>query len=329
MSDKYGVDDKTRFLVLFLDAQMTNAAIANLINRPLRTIEGWSAATRKGRDIRAPRKGKTKTIKEDLEDKVIQMVKDNPEKITTIKLATHFGISRSSIMKILAKKGFKYLGYDRSVIYDEEERAIRVDFCNHMLSNDGKLIYQSFFSDEMGIQLNNPRRRAWQVPSKKIRRKSASDNIKLQCWGAISARGATSLEIYKSGMNGEYFRKTIEQHKPEMEALYPDGEFYFIQDNLSAHRMNEEWLIKQQKLKLIKWPRRSPDLNIIENLWIALKKRVREDAPKNEKELKICLLRNWEILTTPEKLQSCFEALHSKYMECVSIDGQKLPGSVC
>lgn len=326
MADKYGIDDKTRFLVLYLDAHMTNTEISNIIGRHSRTIQDWSTATRKGEDIRAPKKGRRKLIQEDIENTVIQMVKDNPEGITTVKLASRLGISRYSVGKILAKKGFKYLGYDRTVVYEEEERMIRVDFCNYMLSNEGKLIYQSFFSDEMGIQLNNPRRRAWQVPTKKIRRKSATDNLKMQCWGAISARGATSLEIYKSGMNGEYFRKTIEQHKPEMEALYPDGEFYFIQDNLSAHRMNEDWLIKKQKMRLIKWPRRSPDLNIIENLWSALKKRVRDDAPKTEKDLKVSLLKNWEILTNPERLQLCFEALHRRYIECVAIGGNKLPG---
>lgn len=328
MCEKYNIDEKTRFLVLYFDAQMSTQEIASILKQPLKTVRYWVSKVRNGEDIRTHKKrsGRPKEITEEIENKVLEMVKANPEGVTTIGMAAITGHSRYSIGKILQKKGYKYLGYDRSVIYDEEERAIRMDFCNYMLANEGKLIYQSFFSDEMGIQLNNSRRRCWQVPTKKIRKKTKEDNVKLGCWGAISALGATSLEIYKGGMNGDFFRKVIERHKPEMETLFPDGDFYFIQDNLSAHRKNEDWLIKQQYFKLIKWPRRSPDLNIIEHLWSALKRKVRKDGPKNEKELRESLLGNWEILTKPDRLKMCFEALHSRYLECVSIGGQKLPG---
>lgn len=327
MCDKYQIDNKTRFLVLYLDAQMGAQEIATILNQPCKTVRYWISRTQNGEDIRTnTRTGRPRCMNEETEDKIIQMVKANPEGMTILKLAAITGYSRSSIGKLLRRKGYKYLGYDRSVIYDEEERAIRVEFCNHMLANEGKLIYSSFFSDEMGFQLNNARRRCWQIPPKKLRRKDKKENVKLGCWGAISAQGATSLEIYKGGMNGDFFRQVIERHKPEMETLFPDGDFYFIQDNLSAHRKSEDWLIKQQHIKLIKWPRRSPDLNIIEHLWVALKSKVRQDSPTNENELRESLLRNWELLTNPERLHMCFEALHSRYMECVSMDGQRLPG---
>lgn len=329
MCEKYDIDDKTRFLVLFLDAKMNAQDIAHIIHRHLKTVYRWASLTKKGHDIRIPKKkgGHNKLMTEEIENKITKMIKENPEGSTLTKLASRIGgISASTIRRALAKMGIKFRPFDRGIIYTEEERLLRVEFCKKMLSDEGRLIYRTFFSDEMGIELNKTHKtKGWQLPNEKIKKKGASEYIKLDCWGAISAQGATSLDIYKKGMKGELYREVIERHRREMEKLYPDGEeFYFLQDSHPTHRMNEEWIVKEQKLALIRLPKRSPDLNIIENLWMALKERVASDVPANEKELRASLVSNWEALTKIERLQSIFDGLHRRYILCVEKEGQKL-----
>ena len=329
MCEQFNIDDKTRFMVLYFDAQMNSHDISKIINRSVRTLEAWIIRINKGEDIRIriPRKVRKRGITEEIENKVIQMLRENPEAASTTKLSARMGISRDSITKILNKKGYKYKAVviDNKIKYSEEERMDRVDYCKKMLAYEGKLIYRSFFSDEMGIDLNRTHKtKAWQTPTEKVIKKNR-ENIKLNCWGAISAQGATSLDIYEKTTNGNTYREIIERHRAEMERLYSDGEFYFVQDNHPAHKVNEEWLIKEQKLELIKLPKRSPDLNIIENLWAALKERIKCDVPTNERELRASLLNNWEILTQTERLQPYFSGLHRRYIECVSKDGHKLP----
>ena len=326
MCEKYNIDDKTRFLVLYFDAHMDGKQIAKVLNRYERTIVRWETRTKNGEDIRVSRKGRgrPKLITEEVENKIVQLVKENPEGASQSKLAARIGISTRSIGNILAKKGFKYMGFDQDRVYTEDERMARVDFCKKMLSDEG-LLYRTFFSDEMGIDLNKNRKtKAWQLPTEKIRRKAVTENTRLDCWGAISAHGATSLDIYKEGMKGVLYRQVIERHKVEMERLYVDGEFYFVQDNHPTHRMNEEWIVEQQNVKLIKLPRGSADLNIIENLWIALKEKVASDAPTNEKELRESLVSNWAVLTQSDRLQRYFAALHQRYLACIAKDGQKI-----
>ena len=329
MCEKFGIDYKTRFLVLYFDAQMDIHEISKIISRPVRTMRHWLTVIKKGEDIRIVKKGRgpKRSITEETENKIIQMVNEDTEGTSLRKIAARTGLAHSTISGILAKKGFKYKTFDQSIVFEEDERMIRVDFCKRMLADEGNLIYKTFYSDEMGIELSSARKtKGWHNPSEKIKRKLATENTKLSCWGAISAKGATSLEIYKKGMNGDLFRQVIENHKEEMENLYPEGEFYFIQDNHPTHRMNEDWMIQEQKLEIIKLPRRSPDLNIIENLWITLKDRVKRDAPMNEKELRVSLLNNWMSLTKPERMQPFFEGLQRRYKECVALDGHKLPG---
>lgn len=326
MCDKFGVDDKTRFLVLYLDIQLRIQEISKIIKRSEWTLRRWESRLKKGEDPRVPKKGRgcKKKITEEMENRVAEMVKENPEGASLKKIAARTGLCIRSVAVILANKGFKYQRFDETVLYKEEEKMVRMEFCRKMLSDDGKLIYRTFFSDEMGIQLNEAHKtRVWQLPNEKIRKKTAAEYVKLDCWGAISAQGATSLDIYKGGMSGDRYRKVVKRHKAEMEALYPDGEFYFLQDSHSAHRMNEEWIIKQSKLNLVKLPRRSPDLNIIENIWIALKKRVKSESPANEKELRESMLKHWEELTRVEVLQSYLEGLHGKYMHCLERNGDK------
>ena len=327
MCDKYGIDDKIRFLVLYLDAQMSAEEISKILGRCLGTIYLWVKRTKRGEDIRIKRKvlGK-KLISEETENKVIQMVKENPEGASLNKLAARVGgISANSIRLLLVKKGFKYKAYDKGIIYTEEERVNRVAFCKKMLAEEGKLIYQTFFSDEMSIELNKTHKtKAWSLATENIRMKKATEHVKLNCWGAISAQGATSVDIYEKGMNGTLYQQVIKRHTPEMEKIFPDGEgFYFMQDNHPAHQKSEEWIVKEQKLKLIKFPKRSPDLNIIENLWSALKERVVSEAPTNEKELRASLLSNWELLTKADRLLPFFEGLHRRYILCIEKGGHK------
>ena len=329
MCDKYDIDDKTRFLVLHLDAKFEVDEIAKILNVRKGTIKKWEARTRNGEDIRVFRKKSgvvKKKITEETEGKIIQMVRENPEGASTVKVGARLGISASSVYKVLAKNGFKYRTFDNSIEYSEQEKMIRVEFCKKMLSNEGKLIYRTFFSDEMGIELMKIHKtKAWQIPAEKLKRRKITENVKLNVWGAISSEGATSLDIYETGMNGNFYQQVVQRHREEMAKLYPDGEFYFLQDNHPAHQMNEEWIIEEQRLELVKMPKRSPDLNIIENMWSALKERVATDGPKNERELRASLLKNWEILTNPDRLLPFFESLHRRYIECVAQEGQKLP----
>ena len=326
MSAKYGIDEKTRFLVLYLDAQMCISGIARIINRSRTILKKWEERLMKGDDIRI-RKKRSKNrnaIPDETENKIIQMVKENPEQAPTTKIADRLGITSSFMSRLLAKKGFKFKAFDKGIIYKKEDRAARLAFCKKMLSDGGRLIYRTFFSDELEIELNKNCNNEWQLPAEKVKKKSGLQHVKLNCWGAISAKGATSLDIYPWGINEDRYQQVIEHHQTEMRKLYPDGEFCIIQDNHPpTHKINEEWIIKEQGVEFIQLPRRSSDLNIIETLWSTLRERVAGDAPINESELRTSLLNHWKVLTKLEKLQSFFEGLHRRYMGCIAKEGKK------
>jgi len=108
-----------------------------------------------------------------------------------------------------------------------------------------------------------------------------------------------------------------------MEELFPDRS-YFIHDNRLTHKCFYGWM-RRNNFERIELPTYSPDLNVIENLWFALKDCVAGDGPRTESTLRRSLLRNWEIVTIPQNLHSYFENMHTRYFECIEENGERLP----
>ena len=63
--------------------------------------------------------------------------------------------------------------------------------------------------------------------------------------------------------------------------LYPDGILQFQEDNHPVHtsELIRDWFARRQDIELIDWPRRSPDLNPIENMWAQIKRHMRKRWP--------------------------------------------------
>ena len=119
------------------------------------------------------------------------------------------------------------------------------------------------------------------------------------------------------------YQKVLEEHRPELDDLYPEG-WYFVHDNLPSHSACETWMEEQGFGRLV-FPTYSPDLTPLENLWFTLKDSVRKDAPTTEDRLAASIRRNWKILTLPSNLKPYFETLLGRYHECITQKGKRLP----
>ena len=70
----------------------------------------------------------------------------------------------------------------------------------------------------------------------------------------------------------------------------------FQQDGAPPHRskLAKQWLANQKFKILEEWPANSPDLNVIENCWIYLKKKVAEHRPGNLIDLNERIMQVWD-----------------------------------
>lgn len=104
------IDNKTRFLVLYLDAEMKPTRISKTIGVPIRTVQDWVDKTEEGKDIRKVGKGrgrkstKTSTFKK----KVLRQARMTPAKASTRNLAARNRVTKTAIHDIYVEKGLKY-----------------------------------------------------------------------------------------------------------------------------------------------------------------------------------------------------------------------------
>ncbi len=81
---------------------------------------------------------------------------------------------------------------------------------------------------------------------------------------------------------------------PSADQLFKDADFIFQQDLAPAHtaKSNKSWL-NDHGVGVLDWPANSPHLNLIENLWGIVKRKMRNKRPKNADELKDTVKETW------------------------------------
>jgi hypothetical protein len=253
----------------------------------------------------------------------VRSARRKPSSSTTRTLGAKYDLNKGTVATILKDKKFNYKTIRKETKLSQTQMNDRVNYCKTMLKRKGAPIDETFFSDEMGLNLSDSMvKKAWMGPRKQIKVEKPFKDVRVNCWGGISRNGATSLEIYKGTLNADRYKVIVNNHKEEMAQAYP-RKVKFQHDNLRVHTSSEASL-GNSNFEIIKFPKYSPDLNPIENLWGALKDYVRRDAPKTENQLVKSLNSNWEILTEVSNLQPYFDNLHTRYEECIKKKGIRL-----
>ena len=99
-----------------------------------------------------------------------------------------------------------------------------------------------------------------------MRRKPVLTHASIVCEGMLaSVNSVNSVNI-------------LEKHLwPIVAKYFPSEDFIFQDDNAPVHRARYTVEYKlRNKIKSLSWPAQSPDINIIENVWLRLKTHFKE-----------------------------------------------------
>lgn len=131
----------------------------------------------------------------------------------------------------------------------------------------------------------------------------------IMIWGMITFDGYLHvIQMIGNFNSSAYCSIIIDEMKPLLDDMFGSEQYYFQQDNCRIH-VSEETMshFRELSLQTIEWPARSPDLNIIENVWSIMVNYIYMTKNVNSIHFKSCgrlSIGRWNILTSREPVMS-------------------------
>ena len=302
-----------------------------------------TAFEKEGKTSSAKHKSGRQSKLSERDRRTLNRIVRNDRRSTAHKITTELNehlqnpVSTKTVRRELHKGGFHGKVAIRKPLLSQTNVSKRLEWClahrNWSLEQWKSVI----FSDESSFSLfpTSGRVYVWRQPKEAFDSDCLQPTVKhgggsVMIWGAISWKSTGPMISLHGKINSrDYLQVLSDQVHPMVQALFPDGNAIFQDDNAPIHtaRIVKEWHEEHcNEVDHLAWPAQSPDLNIIEHLWSVLEIQVRHrfPPPSSLKELEGILTEEW--LAIPlETIHKLYESIPRRIEAVIAAKGGPTP----
>jgi len=155
--------------------------------------------------------------------------------------------------------------------------------------------------------------------------KQSLNRQKIMVWGAITKTGLSTMFFARENVNSHTYVQILKDNLLPLMDNIPLAHLLstvFQQDNAKPHTANHsKEFFSKEKILITNWPPLSPDLNIIENVWALMKKKIRESEPSSMSMLQKEIQLAWNSIVTPTLCSSLYQSLPSRIKKVLNRGG--------
>lgn len=334
---KKSVSQKTKWQIagLLKDKSKTNVDIANLCGVSEYCVRQTKKKLERTGDVKdLPRPGRPSKLSYRDVNYLFRLTRQDP-KISYQELADNLNsklknicVSRHTVRRELIKRDIDCYVSIRKPLLTVMDRVKRRKWCRERLHWTIEDWARVIFSDESNFEVINRKSRILvkRLKSEKYLERFCTPRVQggggsVGIWGCIAHKGTGVEKIYTGRMNQYLYQDTLENCLiPSVDLLYESYQrWIFQQDGASAHTANtiKLWL-NENKVEVLPWCARSPDLNPMENIWSYIDRKLVKLKMESVEQLKEQLEELWRsipkelpmrlIESMPRRVRACYKA---------------------
>ena len=212
-------------------------------------------------------------------------------------------ISRTTVLRRLRQVGIQARRPFRGLVLTPRHRENRDQWARQHRRMTRAEWANVLFTDESRFNLHHNdgrarvyRRRGERLNDACVYERDHYGGGSVMVWAGISLHSKTDLVVVQGNLNAARYQHEILLPFAIPHLRAAGRGMMLLQDGAPAHTARAtQALLQNQNIRLLPLPAKSPDLNVIEHMWDALDRRVRNRpaAPQNLRELEQALVEEW------------------------------------